>query len=59
MTRRASRFVVGHEAYGTIVRLGTSFTHTSEGKPTGASKAWGAPRAYSDLKPGDKVRRSE
>jgi hypothetical protein len=58
VTRRASRFLVGHEAYGTVVRLGTSFAHTSDGKPTGASKAWGAPRAYSDLKPDDKVRGS-
>ena len=52
---------MGHEVYGEIVRLGTSFTHTSESAapgvptPTGASKGWGAPRAYLDLKLGDKV----
>ena len=61
MTLSASRFVMGHEVYGTIVRLGTSFAHTSE-KPnsgelryTGASKGWGAPRAYMDLEVGDQV----
>jgi len=53
---------MGHEVYGTIVRLGTSFTHTSENAgphqlaPTAASKGWRAPRAYLDLNVGDKVR---
>ena len=52
---------MGHEVYGTIVQLGTSFMHTSEEpnagklKLTGALKGWGAPRAYLDLKVGDKV----
>lgn len=53
------RFVMGHEVYGTIVRLGTSFAHTSEipnPPQTSASKGWDAPRAYLDLKVGDKVR---
>jgi hypothetical protein len=56
---------MGHEVYGSIVRLGTSFAHTSEKTdptefgPTRASKGWGAPRAYSDLNIGDKVRRTD
>ena len=63
MTLYASRFIMGHEVLGTIVRLGTSFAHTSENvnprqlESTGASKGWGAPRAYLDLNIGDKVRR--
>src|SRR5258706_4490958 len=63
MTLSPSRFVMGHEVLGTIVRLGTSFAHTSEINAnthqigsTAASKGWGAPRAYSDLNIGDKVR---
>ena len=63
MTLYAPRFVMGHEVLGTIVRLGTSFAHTSENVTprqlgsTSASKGWGAPRAYLDLNIGDKVRR--
>ena len=54
---------MGHEVLGTIVRLGTSFAHTTENVnprqlgSTGTSKGWGAPRAYLDLNIGDKVRR--
>ena len=62
-TLYTSRFVMGHEVLGTIVRLGTSFAHTSETNANphqigsmAASKGWGAPRAYSDLNIGDKVR---
>ena len=56
---------MGHEVYGTILRLGTSFTHTSENVnphqiqlgSTGALKGWAAPRGDLDLNIGDRVRR--